>query len=244
MGFKFLKFFLIQLFFIFSGVDAAEKKLVKVAAPIFPGYTNSDGTGVYWDLFRKIFNSNEYKVDVFNYPYARALKMLENKDIDIVLALYHEEIDYAYFPKKKNHFDSDVINIVKLKTNKTVDYRKAGSHSFAWQRTYGYDEYFDYKVAFTETSSIDSALKMLEKGRVDYVIEPKEELFDHLKANKYDISKFEIKQIMELYIYPGFVKNKFGKELKQIYDKRFPAIKKNKHLKKLFYKYNQSFYED
>ena len=91
-------------FTFFSPLGFAKQKIT-IASEEYPRYAEKNGSGVYWELFKKIFK--DYDLQVTIKPFTRSAKMLEKGEIDIVIPLYEGDIENALFPKQ--NFDVDNV---------------------------------------------------------------------------------------------------------------------------------------
>lgn len=59
-----------------AGFTASHIKMVNVVAPEWPEFTNKDGTGLYWDILRAVYEPAGIRVKPATAPWNRALKMV------------------------------------------------------------------------------------------------------------------------------------------------------------------------
>ncbi len=85
----------------------AEDSSIFVVAEKWEGYTNDDGTGLYWELLRLVYEPIGIKLKYKNFPYARAQKMVRGKKADAIAGPYKGEFEPAIFAKW--HIDRDAV---------------------------------------------------------------------------------------------------------------------------------------
>src|SRR4051812_5094968 len=56
------------------------------------GYTETDGTGLGWDLMREIFEPAGVKVEQRTEPYTRAVGLVQRGEADAWVAAYKDEV--------------------------------------------------------------------------------------------------------------------------------------------------------
>ena len=108
--------FLIVCCFIVPAVFAEQEiTTIHFASEEWEGFTNADGTGLYWDIFRMIYEPVGISVQFEIVPYIRATKMVQDQQADAAVAVYFDEFDQALFPIR--HFDYDVVSALFKKGN-------------------------------------------------------------------------------------------------------------------------------
>ena len=237
------KFLFLLLIFTNSFSVLAKEKVVLLAMPYYEGYTNPDGTGVYWDLFKDIYKKHGYTVKTQNFPYTRTIFFVQNKQADIVTGAYYKEFDKALFPKKKLNFDIDIVSAVFLKSFKNKKLRTSDliNKRVGWPRGYRYDLYLPKLKKPQHLTNSLYAINMIKMGRLDYFLDSNTEI--DLALNKIDPKRkiLRTQEILRLYLYPAFSDSKKGRTLLKIYETELPKIEKSGKLKKYFDKYGADF---
>ena len=107
--FLFIMFIQIQLF------AAPFPKEIFIVSESWEDLTNKDGSGLYFDLARMIYEPTGVSVKIKIYPYNRSSMMVEKKRADVWLGSYIDEEDYAIYPKY--YFDHDIVTAMYKKKN-------------------------------------------------------------------------------------------------------------------------------
>jgi len=190
-----------------------------------------------------VYEMDNIKLNTKIVPYARSVHMVKNQKADAWVASYIDEETFALYPKW--HFDADIVSAL-LKKARFPDWKGVESlanKTVGWVRGYGYDQYIDVKMKIEELNSRDSAIGMLQKQRIDVLLDALVEIKnklkkkDKLKKLGFDIADYRVEKLFQLKLYLAFVKNELGKQLMAIWDKNFPVLLKNGHIKKLFDQY-------
>ncbi len=209
---------------------------INITSEEWDGATNADGTGLYWDLVKLVFEPAGVKVNISSAPYARGVHEVEAGSKDAWVGAYADEEDFAVFPE--HHFDTDKVSACFIK-GKCPGWQGISSlkdKRLAWMRGYGYDEYFDFKPEFQEIDNRVSGLKMLKNNRFDVLIDASVEIGDALNKNPELKGEVEIKELLKLKLFVAFVGTDRGKELLKIWDTRMAELIKSGELKKLYEK--------
>lgn len=88
------------------GVMAQEQQ-VRLVSEEWLDYTNADGSGLAWDVLRKVFEPAGVKVKVLSAPYSRSVGLVKRGEADAWVGSYKEENDDNLYPRW--HFDMDHI---------------------------------------------------------------------------------------------------------------------------------------
>jgi len=242
--------FITVVFFLFLanwGI-CDELKVITVASEAWEDNTNKDGTGLYWDIIRKVYEMDNIQLKIRIVPYARSVHMVKVNKADAWVASYIDEETFVVYPKW--HFDADIVSALFQK-DKFPDWKGVQSlthKTVGWVRGYDYDQYIDIKMNIDELNSRDSALAMLQKNRIDVLLDALVEIKNELKKKDklekigFDIQNYRIEQLLQLNLYLAFTKNDRGKQLMAIWDKNFYVLLKNGQIKKLYEKYKIARY--
>ncbi len=244
MIFKFLTY-IIFIPLLFTGAAFAQNvNTISLATAEWEDYTNADGTGLYFEIFREVFKRHNIEVKYQVVPYERSVKMVEDKTVDAWVASYVDEEDFARYPKW--HFDADVV-VALFKKDKFPKWRGERSlvgKNVSWIRGYSYDDYLEIRMNKHEVSKRINALKMLQRGRIDVFLDAfaditederitVNELGMHFKDG-YNEFQFSVEEILELKLYLAFADTDRARELMRMWDKTFPVLLKNGTIKALF----------
>jgi polar amino acid transport system substrate-binding protein len=223
-------------------------QVITVASEEWENNTNKNGTGLYWDIIRKVYELENIKLKIRLVPYARSVHMVKVKKADAWAASYIDEETFALYPKW--HFDADIVSALfqKARFPDWKGVQSLANKTVGWVRGYDYDQYIDVKMNIDELNSRDSALAMLQKNRIDVLLDALVEIQnelkkkDKLKKLDFNINNYQIEQLLQLNLYLAFVKNERGKQLMAIWDKNFPVLLKKGYIKKLYEKYKLARY--
>ena len=62
--------------------QAAELDRVRIASEAWPGHTNADGSGLAWDIFRKVFEPVGVQLAIQSVPYTRSIGLVQRGEAD------------------------------------------------------------------------------------------------------------------------------------------------------------------
>ncbi len=244
-----LKASLIQfasIFFIsaclFSGLSHAEKITdISVTSEAWEDATNKDGTGLYWDIIRLIYEPVGIKVKLNTHSYARSVALVKQKQADAWVGSYLDEEKDVIYPK--SHFDADVVAALFIQTPAQVwqGEQSLEGKNVGWIKGYELHEYLDVKFNKRELSKREGVLDLLKNGSLDYFIDAVAEFDTHFSEILAQDPSLKLETIKHLNLYLGFAQNEKGQVLADIFDERFAKIVENGELKTLFEKWEFTY---
>jgi len=214
----------------------AISKEVFVVSESWEEYTNKDGSGLYFDIVKLVYEPIGIKVKIKIYPYTRAVQMVKKKQADFWLGSFFNEEDYALYPKY--HFDKDIVSAMfkkdKYKEFKGIETLR--NQKVGWIRGYAYDEDIDIPMQINKRNTRISLLKSLKKNRFDIILDDKYDIKHAIKKINFDVSEYAFIEILESNLYPAFRDDEKGEELRKIWNERMKTLIENGLLKKVYVK--------
>lgn len=223
---------------IFAGETITEIFLVSEE---WEGTCNKDGTGVYWDLFRMVYEPVGIQVNCKTMPYDTATEQVRKKEADAWVASYLDEADYALYPTQ--HFDTDIIQVI-FKKGRVAQWRGEASlegKKVGWVHGYGFDDYLDTHVRKVEAQRHRGLLMLLEKECIDFFMASEWEIDVELAKGEFDMTGYRREPVLGIELYPAFAKTEKGKRLKEIWDRRMAEMKDTEPFKQ-FYKASEGMH--
>ena len=200
--------------------------------------TNKDGTGLYWDIFRAIYEPVGIKTKFIIRSYRGSVGLVKKNQADAVVGINPERIDGALSAKYPFVKDYVLVLFKKNKQNQWNGQETLKNKKIGWLKGYSYDDYLEVPVIKKEFTKRESILRRLDKDQVDFFMDTRKDLESVLNKGIIDVSSYTVETVLELERYLVFANNKKGKELKKIFDQRFPNLVKSGEIEKLFAKWN------
>lgn len=205
---------------------------IRLAAESWKGYTNADGTGLGWDIMRKVFEPAGVALRTHNVPYTRAVGLVQRGEADAWVGAYRDEVtDRVFYPRM--HYDNDHIVALGLLDKPIPTLETLGKYRLAWVRGYGYDEYLPNIHNFREVQRRGGILGMLDLGHADFYIDAAPEVEDVL-SESVDRSRYRITELTRLPLFLGFADTPRGHQLATLYDQRMEELIASGELRPLF----------
>jgi polar amino acid transport system substrate-binding protein len=200
--------------------------------------TNRDGTGLYWDIFRAVYEPVGIKTKFIIRSYKGSVSLVKKNKIDAAVGIYPEETKGALFSKYPFVKDYVLVLFKKNKLNQWNGQETLRNKKVGWIKGYSYDDYLEVPVIKKEFNRRESILRRLDKDQLDFFMDTRNDVESVLSKGIIDVSRYTVETVLELERYLVFANNKKGQELKTIFDHRFPHLVKSGEIEKLFAKWN------
>ena len=206
------------------GVYAQNLGVLNVVTEEWADATNADGTGLYFDILRAVYEPVGGRLSIQIMPYTRAVSTVQNKRADIVIGLYEDEADSVIYPAY--HLDSDDVSALYLKSRYPTYHGEPtlDGKALVWMRGYAYDEYLSVSVRHTEVDRRDVAITMVTSRRADFFLDARADIEAALSESSANVQDLAIGTVMQLHLYVCFADTAKGRNLAAIWDQRFPAL--------------------
>ncbi|WP_296246672.1 substrate-binding periplasmic protein [Pseudomonas sp. UBA4194] len=221
-------------------VQAAESSLptrIDLVSEEWEDYTRADGTGLAWDVMRKVFEPAGVKVRTRTEPYIRSVGLVQHGQADAWVGSYQNEAN-ALYPRW--HYDTDHIYALSLASKPTVNFASLGTYRLAWVRGYEFQKYLPDAHTYNEVQRRTGILPMLEHDRADYYIDALTEI-DVILRQATDASQFKRVHVAELPLYLGFNDSPRGRALMAVYDKRMDELVGSGQLREIYKHWGQPY---
>ena len=211
---------------------------IKLVSDSWHNLTMENGTGLYFDLIRKVYEPMGIKVSIKIVPYARSVDMVKTGAADAWVASFMNEQPFPLYPKW--HFDRNKQMVLYSKSSGTTfsGMKSLENKKVVWLRGFNLDKYLSVKVNLNEIDDISQAFKILDVKRADFFIGAESDIEAKIKEEKIDMSKYTMEFIMYLNLYLAFANNERGKYFCEAWDKQMDSINATPEFRALYNKYN------
>ncbi len=245
---KFLKTWALLLLsmILAAPVFGQDMKTIHVVMQTFPGFTNKDGTGLYFEMIREVYEPVGVKMKYEIFPWERCKVMREKKLTDALLGAGRVKGRYP-MPKYPMSVSYDTVVFRKDRIKEWKGPESLRGKRVLWVRGSDYNKYpelANVKMEWDEINSIQEAWKLLEIGRYDFYIEMLVDIKSYVKDNNIDTSPYQMETISGNEVTLWFADTEKSKELIDIYDRRIIELFKSGWLKKLFEKWDVKYPEE
>ncbi|MGY4490880.1 substrate-binding periplasmic protein [Pseudomonas sp. TE3610] len=211
---------------------------ILVASEAWSDYTNADGTGLAWDILRKVFEPAGVRVQVRTVPYMRAVGLVQRAEADAWVGSYHDEVANTLYPRW--HYDTDHIYALGLANRPSPTRDNLGNYRLAWVRGYSFERFLPKIRQYNEVQRRTGILSMLSHDRADYYIDAQTEIEGVLKDAS-NPAQFKVTHIAELPLFVGFADNPRGRALLALFDRRMGELVPKGELRPVFEQWKQPY---
>ena len=235
-AFSILIFLLSTIYF--SALAGSSPAEIVLASQEWANATNKDGTGLYWDIFRAVYEPVGIKTKFIIRSYKGSVSLVRKNQADAAVGIHPEKIQGAL--SSRYPFVKDYVLVLFKKTKlyqwngqETLEDKKVG-----WIKGYSFDEYLEVPVIKREFAKRENILRRLDKDQIDFYMDTRNDVESVLNKGIIDVTRYTVETVLELERYLLFANNIKGKELKKIFDDRFPDLVKSGEIEKLLAKWN------
>ena len=211
---------------------------IRLVSEEWADYTNADGTGVAWDVMRKVFQPAGIEVVPQSAPYSRAIGLVKRGEADAWVGSYKNESEDNLYPRW--HFDVDHIYALGLASKPAPTLATIGDYRLAWVRGYAYGKYLPRVREYREIQRREGILPMLEHDRVDFYVDAMTEV-DYVIGQSSQPDRFRRTHVVELPMYLAFARSERGEALRDVFDKRMAELVRSGELRPIFERWKQPY---
>ncbi|WP_019528715.1 substrate-binding periplasmic protein [Dasania marina] len=237
---------------LWANSEEPSPKIIKVASEHWPDFVNPDGTGLYFEIIKAVYEPVGIAVQLTIEPFKRARLGTVQQHHDVVIGTYSQAYrgnDLLLTPQYPintervlaiYHKDS-TLDWARVYQRNKLGADSAIGYTIAWIIGYNYDQYLGIKKGL-ELRRSEQGLKMLVQRRLAVFLEPEDEALVLLRKEFVDLqSQLRWETVLTRNIYLAFSHNARGKQLCKIYDQRLPQLYKDGVLQALFKKWQVDF---
>ena len=200
--------------------------------------TNRDGTGLYWDIFRAVYGSMGIKTKIIIRSYNGSVSLVKQHKADAAVGICPDAIRGTVFSRYPFVKDYVLVLFKKDKFRQWDGQHTLKNRKVAWMNGYAYDEYLEVPVIKKEFYTREAILRRLDRDQIDFFMDTRNDMESVLNKGIIDVTRYTVETVLELERYLVFANNNKGKELKKIFDFRFPYLVKNGEIERLYDKWN------
>lgn len=161
-----------------------QQPVLRLIADNWDTLTNSDGSGLYWDLMRRIFSPVAEELELNASSFRRANLSLAERRYDVMLAAY-DHLQPEGTIVSETHFDYDQPVYLIANSKDTIKDIQAGELELPICHTqgYSYEEFLpDGMLYYAASGSLD-CFALLDLGRVAAVIDYRRNIPEWLESS-------------------------------------------------------------
>ena len=239
---------LLVMFCLAAGPSPARAgDVIHVVTPEWERQTNRDGSGLFFDIVRAVYQPAGIAMTYTFFPWKRCQATVNAKRADAMLCVWqaHARKQNQLIPRFPIFVEKTVAvfkNASRFNWHgiHTLDYKRA-----VWLR--GYDYHKDEAMAeiqlarWHEVDSHEDAWRQLNLDRFDMYIEAQIDLDNFIREHRIDMNLYEKKVLWRENAYVAFANTERSKHLIRVFDRRIQEIFKSGELARIYRRWNQAF---
>jgi polar amino acid transport system substrate-binding protein len=223
---------------------ASDIKRIKIVSQEWLGYTNGDGTGLYWEIVKAVFQPLNVPLTLEVLPWKRAKHLVRKQEASAYLGDYfYPNADAFLYPQWHLSVEEDVIVVFARGSLDWEDQQLSSlvNKKVAWIRGYGFEKGFlkDIPLELVEVDSAEQGMKLLKKGRVSALIDyPSSMASSELLATDAFVTEVA-KKGEKLYVV--FSNTESSNTLIEMFDTHMPQLIQSGELKQIYLTHGQDY---
>jgi ABC-type amino acid transport substrate-binding protein len=217
---------------------------IHIATPEWENQTQSDGTGLFFDIIRSVYEPAGIKMTFDIRPWERAREMISSHKADAMLCVFPPGEGFLT-PENPLYIEHTAAVFKKGRIKEWNGLKTLKNRSAVWIRGYNYHNnphMKNIKLKWHEADTYDEAWTSITKDNgCDVYIDALVDIELYVKHNQMDISPYQLKIIWKDKSYMGFSKTEKSKKLIEIYDKRIKDVFSSGELEKIFEKWHMKY---
>lgn len=214
-------------------------KDIHVVSEVWRDYSNADGSGLAWDVLRKVFEPAGVRLRIQSEPYIRSFGLVQRGEADAWVGSYRDEVAKGViYPKW--HYDEDHIVALGLKHKPAPVLDTLGRYRLVWMHGYGFQEFLPNVRDYREVQRRGGILGMLDLGYADFYVDSVTEVEDILGEAEQP-ERYRVTRLIDLPLFIGFSATPRGRQLAATFDQRMELLVASGELRPIFEHWQQPY---
>ena len=228
-----------MLFGLLLGTPTWALEEFRLVTKHWPGYTNPDLSGGYFELVRLVLPPDRYQINTEFSNFNRAVVLVQKEQADLVLAV--TRVDGKHLLLSEFPIDADTVVALYheklLPKTTTMHLAALPEYRLAWDLAYNYGQALGLTVAGYEVSGVSQGIELVSKGRVDVYLAERADVAGPEALKLLQRSKLKQSVIQQLPVYVGFSRSTKGLQLKRNWDQQFRLLMQQGTLQHFYQQY-------
>jgi polar amino acid transport system substrate-binding protein len=221
-------------------VDRSHIKTISIVAPVWEGYTNKDGTGVYWEVLKEIYQPLGIHIKPKSVPWNRAMKMVSKyRTYNGIVGEYRDTEEDVLFPDYA--IDIEYMSLLSKNSSGYVfkDLTSLLGKKVGWIKDYEVIVKSKRNFELREFRNIEQGIELLNAGKIDFLIDDWDEIAAAMGEVGMTTADYTVDPMPEgKDIYTAFSVDNLSRELIKIYNERIPVLAKSGKLAEIYNKWD------
>ncbi len=223
--------------------DTGGIRTIDIITPAWKDSTNQDGTGLFFEIVRKVYEPIGIKMTYRIIPWKRAERMVIANQADAMLCVFLYNVNKMRLlaPEHPMFVDYTAAVFKKDKIREWNGVETLRGKRVIWIRGYDFHKnplLKDLGLKWDEIDMHAQGWKMLEKDRTEVYMDSVSDLQGYARDQKVNMAPYRMETLWGENTYMAFATSEKSRQLIKIYDRRIMELFKSGELKKIFDKWN------
>ncbi len=198
---------------------------VIIETSLWPGFTNADGSGAYFELARMVFPPASHPLQINTNHLGRAWLAVQRGQADLTFGLTQLDIQSFGLESSALPYDEDtIVAVFQPQRVHSTDLSpvRLNMQQLGWEKSYNYGAVLGLKTQGFEVQNPAHAIQLLKAGRIDvYLAESGD-----LAAVRAELASAGLQQqwLAHVPVYAGFSPTARGRELRARWDQQIKLL--------------------
>lgn len=215
---------------------------IRVVSPVLDGFANADGSGLWFELIRAVYEPLGIMMQYELLPLKRAQKALEAGEADAIPGLNYDP--ERLMPRYPIHVKRPTA---VFKRDRIADWQGPETlqgKTAVWMRGMNYEALLTERGIRLQWNTVDDwqqAWELLRKDRVDVYIDAIGAVSTYVFINDVDMERYRMEPLFSVRVYLRFSETETSRKLVDIYDRRMPELLQTGVVKALYDRWDVPF---
>lgn len=229
--------------------EAPGRQVIHIATPEWEGQTNADGTGLFFDIVKHVFEPENITIDYRFVPWSRAQKLVSSAQADAMLCVWEEHAreEGQLIPEYPMYVEYTATLMPCEAAASFKGIESLNSLRALWLRGYDYHLFSFLKpIRFSlwhEVDTPEEAWPLLDAGRYDVYIDALIDIEHYLEHTPALKNRFCMKLLWGENAYMAFSPTDKSRKLISIYNTRIKELYNSGELKTIYDNWHALFTE-
>jgi len=221
-----------------------EISAISIVTPQWDGQTNKDGTGLFFEIARNIYESEGIKITYDFFPWKRSKRMVSFTEADAMFCMWKKEAadEKLLIPKYPMSIEYTGVLFKKERIRNWEGIMGLGGKRAVWLRGYDYHTTSYLKdIKFSKWTEVDEyyhAWDFIIKELYDFYIDALNDMDQYIRINKVDMSPYRLEILWSERGYMVFSDTEKSKKLIKIFDTEIIRLHNSGKLKEIYQKWH------
>jgi len=226
-----------------AGEAAGTPRQIDVITPQWDGQTNADGTGLFFDIVRRVYAPEGIELHYRFAPWKRAQKTVDSGAADAMLCVWreHAKEEGQVIPRFPLFVEYTAVVFRKDRIKDWNGLTTLDGKSAVWLRGYDYHTFAHFAaVHFSSWAEVDDyprAWELIERGHYNAYIDALIDIEHYIDEHAIDMAPYRLEILWGEKAYVAFFPSAKSETLMRIYDRRIQELAASGELKDIYGKW-------